>query len=358
MICKERHCNHLVEQLRRLYPVSDRLLLCFGDCIVEVHTNDVDLCKGLAAYFQSFVLASGNPHVSISVHETVAVDIDFPLKPNMPDPGKTRIKEEYADLLDGRIVRKRLTGMVFVFGGDNHLAIGPCRKNLNQVVNFINNRYIAWLLDAGGILAHAAGVIFHGCGIALAGFSGRGKSTLSLHFLNVGADFVSNDRLILKQEKGCLWMHGVAKLPRINPGTILNNPSLHGILSGGDALRYARMAPADLWAVEEKYDVPIERCFPKSRFLLSSPMHALVILNWKLHGGSVRIHRLCLDERRDLLGAFMKSTGLFFLGYKNGSAEEPGEETYLAYLKGIRVFEVTGGVDFHAVLDFFSNLNE
>ena len=63
-----------------------------------------------------------------------------------PDPGKTKIKEEYVDLDDGRIVRKRLTGMLFVFGGGQNVAVGPCGANLNQVINFINNRYIEWLL--------------------------------------------------------------------------------------------------------------------------------------------------------------------------------------------------------------------
>lgn len=44
-----------------------------------------------------------------------------------PDPGKSKVKEEYADFPDGRLVRKRLTGMVFVFGEGDHLAMGGAR---------------------------------------------------------------------------------------------------------------------------------------------------------------------------------------------------------------------------------------
>lgn len=356
MILKERSRKQLAEAIRKTYPVSVRLLLRFGDCTIEVQTNDSEIRAGLHTYFHPFVTTSGTPQRTIFCYETEVVEIGFPLTPKMPDPGKTRIKEEYADLPDGRIVLKRLTGMVFLFGEGDHIAIGPCRKNLNQVVNFINNRHIEWLLDAGGILTHAAGIVLNGKGIALAGFSGMGKSTLSLHFLNIGADFVSNDRLILKRSHTELFMYGVAKLPRINPGTILNNPSLTGLLSEADVNRYSIMTSADLWAVEEKYDAPIDRCFPTSRFLLFSAMHVLIILNWKLKNGSVQILPVCLKERKDLLAAFRKSTGLFYLGIHDLRSGDPGEDVYLQHMEGIPVFEITGGVDFQSVLDFCMDL--
>ena len=61
-----------------------------------------------------------------------------------PKPGKSKIKEEYGDLEGNRLVCKRLTGMVFVFGGETNLALGPCLVNSNLVVNFINNSRIQW----------------------------------------------------------------------------------------------------------------------------------------------------------------------------------------------------------------------
>ena len=64
----------------------------------------------------------------------------------------------------------------------------------------------------------------------MAGFSGAGKSTLALHVMSLGATFVSNDRVMVAEtpanDSGAPMMYGVAKHPRINPGTAMNNPDL------------------------------------------------------------------------------------------------------------------------------------
>ena len=61
-----------------------------------------------------------------------SIDLRFTAYP--PGPGKTRIKDEYVDFPDGRMLRKRLTRMVFLFGGRHNIAVGPCLKNSNQAV--------------------------------------------------------------------------------------------------------------------------------------------------------------------------------------------------------------------------------
>jgi HprK-related kinase B len=78
--------------------------------------------------------------ISISAHEAPAKELSVTDTIKQPDPGKFKIKEEYVELADGRVVRKRLTGMVFVFGNGENVAVGSCLDNLNQVVNFINNQ--------------------------------------------------------------------------------------------------------------------------------------------------------------------------------------------------------------------------
>lgn len=350
MIIRECSREELAKNMRSAYPLIDDAHLQFGNCHIRVQSNSESVIYGLKIYFSAFTTVPAAPDRLISVYQTDDVSVDMMLTEKTPDPGKTKIKEEYADIGDGRIVRKKLTGMVFIFGGTDHIAVGPCMDNLNQVVNFINNRYIEWQILHGGILGHAAGVWLHDKGIALAGFSGMGKSTLALHLVNQGADFVSNDRLILEKSESGVWMHGVGKLPRVNPGTIMNNPSLQGLLPPRDFERFASLPKKDLWNLEYKYDVPIDRFFGANRFILSTPLDALIILNWKQNGETARMKPVDIENRRDLLPAFMKSTGLFFLHDPVMPASDPAESAYIRLLKASQVFEISGGVDFEAAV--------
>lgn len=338
--------KELITRVRDEYPAKYGLHLLFGECLVHVKATRPDIVASLVNYCRPFVVKSGEPDIEISVHETPETDFGLHLIMKEPDPGKTKVKEEYVDFSDGRAVRKRLTGMVYFFGGGQHLAMGPCLANMNQVVNFINNRYIEWMLCRGCLLGHAAGVEHQGRGLALAGFSGTGKSTLSLHIMSRGTRFVSNDRLIVQQTARGLRMNGVAKLPRINPGTVLNNPDLSTVISDEERAAFKEIPTDVLWHVEQKYDVPIDECFGRDKFVLSAPMEDLVILNWRRDKTPLVIRRIDPFERKDLLPAFMKTPGLFIHKGEDCRLAEISEDNYAEWLSKCRVWEFAGGVDF------------
>lgn len=342
-------------------PPQAVLDLNFGPVGVRVRSNSAELVAKLRTYYRDFLGDGENADIEVVALETETPDLGLSYTIKQPDPGKTKIKEEFVDMEGGRVVRKRLTGMAFLFGGGYNLALGPCAENDNQVVNFINNRFIEWLINRDCLLFHAAGVAKHGAGgtapgLAMAGFSGMGKSTLALEVMRLDTDFVSNDRLMVRREDGRLTMWGVAKMPRINPGTIVHNEALHRIVSEDERAKFLAMDPSELWQLEQKYDAFIDECYGPGRFRLKNAMTGLVLLNWKLDAGPLKIDRIDLATREELMPAFMKQVGLFFEADGPAAALDFSPKAYLDLLGDCPVYELSGGVDFAAAAKFCKDL--
>lgn len=339
--------------LRKILPrllegvsFSQRLALSFAGLRIDVCANNPELIIRLGRYYRDFRADSGPPDLVVNAVECLPLELSLPFTLKEREPGKTQFKEACADLADGRLVRKVRTGMLFAFGGDEHFAFGPCIENEAQVVNFINNRYIQAMLHQGALLFHAAAVRWNGCGMALAGFAGAGKSTLALHIMGLGTDFISNDRAMVKLASDRLEILGVPKMPRVNPGTVLHNDSLRPVIPEHERTVFEVMPPAKLWNLEHKYDAFIDECFGPARFKLKARLTLLAILNWHRNSGPLDILTVRLRERVDLLSAFMKDVALFF------EADDPEHQpdfsagAYLDLLDHCRVVELTGGVDF------------
>jgi HprK-related kinase B len=338
----------LSERWTRGVDLADVTRLDVGGCRIDVATNSADLAVRLERYFHEVLTSDrSQPDFRIVAIQAEPARLGLAWVTKLPEPGKTKVKEEWVDLPDGRVVRKRLTGMIFAFGGDVHLAYGPCLPNDNQVVNFVSNRYMQWRLAQGYVLLHAGAVAQHGRCLALCGPPGAGKSTTALNLLSGGLDFVSNDRLLLKSSGDTVDVRGVPKHPRVNPGTILTNPLLCHMISEPERSRLSALPADELRRLEQKSDVIIHEVFGPGRFRMQAELDALVVFNWSDRGRPT-IGPADLAARLELLPMIKKSPGLFYEADPRGDALDLSDARYVETLAGSRVLEVTGQQDFEA----------
>ncbi len=334
--------------------LPDGLMLALPDMTIRLRSNSAALLEKLASYFKHIVVPDGDARIEIHAFDGASPTLPLAVTDWPREPGKAGRKDAFFDLADGRVVKKVRTGMVFLQSRDFRIAEGPCLENDNQVINFINAQYMNMLQQNGWSICHAAGLVRDGKALGLAGFSGGGKSTLMLHMLSEsGTAFLSNDRLFVRQTDEAVLATGIPKLPRINPGTALNNPRLDGIVSEERRKELVSLPIGELWDIEEKYDVDIQQIYGPDRIAARAPLCGFVVLNWS-HSATApaQIEQVILRERRDLLVAIMKSPGPFYQRadgsmYDNSSAID--EEAYLSALSGVPVYEVTGRVDFDQI---------
>jgi HprK-related kinase B len=271
------------------------------------------------------------------------------------EAGKSGRKDSYLDLPQARVIRKVRTGMVFLQSESLRIAAGPCLQHDNQLINFICSQYMTWLQQQGWLICHASGLEIAGRGLGIAGFSGGGKSTLMLNLLeNEQFNFLTNDRLFIHSSgEGTVSARGIPKLPRINPGTIINNKRLHELISQQRRKELLQLPLEELWDLEEKYDVLITPLYGPQRITHVATIEHFVILNWKRHEEEEsHVTEIDIQQRQDLLTALMKSPGPFYQqadGHFLDHDSTTDPQRYLQNLDGITFYEVTGRVDFDAV---------
>ena len=333
---------------------ADELFLAPGECRLRLRSNSAELIARLGDYFSHVATAATAADIDIIAIERDAPDTGLAFVDWKREPGKTGRKDSYIDLPGGRVVRKVRTGMVFLQSEGNRMAAGPCLKYDNQVINFINSQYMNWLQHRGWLICHAAGLVYRGRGLAIAGFSGGGKSTLMLHILDDDAvNYLTNDRLFVRAQAGGVVACGIPKLPRINPGTIVHNRKLQGLIPEREREALLALPAGQLWELEDKYDVHIDRVYGEGRIVQEAPLSAVLILNWQRDAtADLAVEAVDLAERRDLLAALMKSPGPFYQypdGHFQRDTDEFDERAYLDALQGITVYEARGRIDFSAM---------
>jgi len=348
--------NHTPETLAA--ALTDGFQLCEQDlylqpgaCRLRIRSNSRALIDHLGRYFAHVAAEPGDADMQIIAIQRDEPELGIDFIDWKREPGKTGRKDSYADVPGARLVRKVRTGMLFLQSGERRIAAGACMEYDNQVINFINAQYMNWLQARGWLICHAAGLVNEGRTLGIAGLSGGGKSTLMLNMLEqAGNAYLTNDRLFIRHQGDHVQAAGIPKLPRINPGTIVHNARLQPLIEKAERDRLLALPPQQLWEIEDKYDVMIDELYGHDHIAQDAPLAAFLILNWQWDSSTpLRLQQVDLTQRRDLLGAIMKSPGPF-LQYPDGSFlmdDTPLDaQPYLDALDGIPVYEAAGRIDF------------
>ena len=347
--------NALATTLQGGEPLcASELHLALEDCRLRVRSNSAELLAALRGYFSHVVAAPARPDIDTIAIERAAPEPGVEFIDWQREPGKTGRKDSYADIPGGRLIRKVRTGMVFLQSAGPRIAAGPCRQYDNQLINFINSQYMTWLQHRGWLICHAAGLVYRGRCLGIAGFSGGGKSTLMLQLLDQkDVAYLTNDRLFIHAGDGAPLARGIPKLPRVNPGTIVHNPRLQPLIPAAQREHLLGLRSGELWKLEQKYDVDIARLYGPGRIVSEAPLGGFLILNWRRDSNAATaITPVDLATRPDLLAAVMKSPGPFYQ-HPDGTFQQDiaafDHQAWLDVLQGVAVHEVTGRTDFNAL---------
>jgi HprK-related kinase B len=338
------------------------LRLSANGCELVIRSNSRPLLERLASYFAHL---PPTPNLTPASIEIIAVeapvqDTGWPFRDWRREPGKTGRKDAILELADGRLVLKVRTGMLFLQSERRRIAAGPCLAYDNQLINYINSQLMNRLQQRGWLICHAAALGVGGRAVALAGFSGGGKSTLMLRLMEQpGYRYLTNDRLFLRAEDEGVMAVGIPKLPRINPGTLVSNPRLARLLPAARRAQLLQLPEQQLWELEEKHDVDVAALYGEDRIDTSTPLPlcALLILNWRRDADTPTVlQKITPGERRDLLPAVMKTPGPFYQdsdGRFQRDDDPLPEPDYLQLLSDVEVIEVTGRIDFDCLLELW-----
>lgn len=325
---------------------------------VTVASNSRGLLAKLGAYFgplakeesaSSLAPQGGDPGVEVEV-----VVLETPVLPALagakpfPRGARKATKEWFVEGSRERWVQKQSTGLVGIVSPRRCIVAGQCERNLNQVINAINAQCLARYQAQGWLLCHAAAVSRGSANEAtlLIGEAGAGKSTLLLHLLEAGYRFLSNDRVLLGPKAGA-QIRGVAKWPRVNPGTLLHHERLRDLLPAGRRTQLCELPQSELRALEDKHDVFVVERFGRAALAPQpAPLGASLLLSWKWDCSEpTRVEPLSWARQPHGASLVAKAPGALNPHGLGGAPKAP-LELYAERLAAAPVRELRGGVDF------------
>jgi len=348
-----------------LASASDSLDLSFGAFLVHFHTNSEKLLNKIKTYYKSYQASDSTVLAEVDVYaiQQACAGESEEWTDVVREKGKVGGKEAFIEVSYGRWIRKVRTGMLMLQRVVNPVVVGPCEDQIAQVVNFINNQFINYYLRDGYILGHASAFVNQGKATVIAASSGGGKSSLMLRFLEMDKNvFLSNDRVMMKRKGNGVHVVGVAKMPRVNPGTLINSDRLRHLLADEYQKSLLEMPTYELWELEDKYDVQIDDEYGVGRVILDAELTHVLLLDWSLdETNDVSISPIDIASHPESLAGLQKRQGPF---YQDADGLFPGEGSiaplsdYVDLLSDVAVLSVQGKVDMDGAVASYELMNQ
>ncbi len=326
----------------------------FADVVVEVRANDERVLRELDEYYQAFLCTDCHAkadHVVYALHLP-----DAKTQERMRDfrrsEGGGRIKEEFCDLFEGRLVRKKRTLVEIFFDGRHNLIFGNLNEDsFKQLVRFINVVYSRHYLTRKGYMLWNAGAVSRsGKAVAFAARPGMDKDAVVAAFLSGGYDFVSHDRLMVKtRDEAQPHLLGYPSQPIFSAASLLVSPRLRSLL-GLRPENLASMTNEDLQ--EKRYEVDVASLYGPNRFRLQADLCCMYLLQWSLTSSSpMGIHEVGSDLVLQEVPFYYKDLGVFDLNNTRGErAMLPDWDHLKRIMEPLRVFLVDGRPDVAALV--------
>jgi HprK-related kinase B len=318
--------------------------LTFDEFPACVEVNDERIHEAVRRYFSPFLSdESPNPTRIVGFQGEPVYDVELLL--DVPRPTSLP-KAAFYHRDDALVIYKKRSGVVDYVYNDDFYVVGDILRYPQQLFNVVGLAFMHALRRQNRVSIHASAAAMDGKGYAFAGPSGSGKSTTGLSMLERGFDFVSNDRISLWNDDGNVSMVGVPKWPRVNPGTLLAIDHLTGLITDEDLERYKRLPSADLWGLEEKHDVYVERIYGRKRTALRTRLERLYVLSWTRDGGPFEMHTVPENEAGYLLQPLVKTELT-----DPPDLPQPSNADLSRLMQGVEVIQVTGGINVEGLMD-------
>ncbi len=321
-----------VEHIRSLLNLPEsvfddeaaRLRLRFRNVILEIRSNDRLLIDRVREYHRCYVEeddASGEAFQVVHLLHIPGFRSSYEMRDFVRSKSGRKIKEEFIDLFEGRLVRKKKYGIEAYIDGVNHIMVGDIRENIHQVALFLNVVFARMYLAGRGYLLLNVAAISDGDNvISLASMPNTGTSgTILFDLIERKFKLTAFDRLMVRSRDDLVQAIGYPLHPRVHPGSVLHHDRIMSSLSIGKQTRYRQLGPSELWALDESVQVDVDRIYGEHSTQLFGTLESLYILEWEPESRFVTsFDELSTDELLKMAPVYYKDLGVFDLNNTRG----------------------------------------